>query len=120
MKSFKDLNTWQEGHILVLLIYKFTRLFPTDERFGLTSQMRRSAVSITSNISEGFGRFSKKEKVQFYCYANASINELHNQLMIAKDVDFLEQAKFAGVEQQLIRVQKMLWGLIKIITSRVS
>lgn len=69
IKSFTQLIVWQESHQLVLLIYEITKLFPKDELFGLISQMRRSAVSITSNIAEGFSRQSFKEKVQFYSIA---------------------------------------------------
>lgn len=69
IQSFTDLEAWKEGHKLVILIYKGTEKFPQKEIFALTSQMRRCAVSITSNIAEGFGRQSYKEKVQFYSIA---------------------------------------------------
>lgn len=66
IESFRDLNAWREGHKLVLAIYKITKTFPKDELYGLVSQMRRCAVSIASNIAEGFSRQSYKEKVQLY------------------------------------------------------
>ena len=66
MKSFTDLFAWKEGHSLVLLIYQHTKEFPKEELYGLVSQMRRCSVSITSNIAEGFGRLSYKEKAKFY------------------------------------------------------
>ena len=66
IKSFVDLDAWKEGHKLVLVIYNLTKAFPHEEAFGLNSQMRRCAVSITSNIAEGFSRQSYKEKIQFY------------------------------------------------------
>ena len=78
--SFTDLNTWREGHTLVLEIYRKTKKFPKEELFGLTSQMRRSAVSVTSNIAEGFSRRSYKEKTQFYFMAQGSLTELQNKI----------------------------------------
>jgi len=72
IKSFTDLDTWKEGHKLVLLIYESTKFFPKEERFALTDQIRRAAVSITSNIAEGFSRQSLREKIQFYSISKGS------------------------------------------------
>lgn len=113
IRNFTDLNTWKEGHKLVLLVYKATSLFPNSERFGLTSQMRRCSVSITSNIAEGFSRRSKKEKTQFYYMAKGSLTELQNQLLIAKDVNFLEKEIFKDIAGQTKEVSKLLTGLIR-------
>jgi len=113
IKSFTDLNAWKEGHFLVLLIYKATKIFPKDELFGLVSQMRRAAVSITSNIAEGFSRNSYKEKIQFYYLAQGSITELQNQLLIAKDVGYINKSKFKEIAEQSVKVQKITNGLIK-------
>ena len=77
---------WREAHKLVLLIYKTTKGFPKKELFGLTSQLRRAAVSITSNIAEGFSRQGYKEKLQFYYMALGSLTESQNQLLIAKQL----------------------------------
>lgn len=84
IKSFTDLDAWKESHKLVLEIYKITRNFPTSEKFGLTNQLQRSAISITSNIAEGFSRQSDKEKVQFYFTAAGTLSELQNQLLVAR------------------------------------
>lgn len=113
IKSFTQLIVWQESHQLVLLIYEITKLFPKDELFGLISQMRRSAVSITSNIAEGFSRQSFKEKVQFYSIALGSLTELHNQLLVAKDVNYLDKDRFEKVLNQLVTVHKLLNAFIK-------
>jgi four helix bundle protein len=113
IKSFTDLNAWKEGHILVLMIYETTKSFPKEEMFGLVSQIRRSAVSITSNIAEGFSRQSYKEKAQFYSMAQGSVTELQNQLLIAKDVNFLTKERFNEVAVQSITVHKIINGLIK-------
>src|SRR3989338_6098100 len=87
--KFTDLIAWQEGHKLVLLIYQITKDFPKDELYGLISQMRRAAVSITSNLAEGFSRRSSKDKNNFYTMSLTSLIELQNQLLISKDVSYL-------------------------------
>ena len=93
IKSFTDLIVWQKCHQLVLEVYKLTEKFPSKEVFSLTDQMRRAAVSITSNIAEGFGRQTYKEKIQFYYVSSGSISELKNQIMIAKDLDYIKPDK---------------------------
>jgi four helix bundle protein len=90
-----------------------TKSFPKEEMFGLSNQLRRSAVSITSNIAEGFSRKSLKEKIQFYSMAKASNTELQNQLLIARDVGYLNEEKFKQLEEQSIRVNKLISGLIR-------
>lgn len=111
--SFTKLDAWKEGHRLVLLIYKSTKTFPKEEQFGLVSQMRRCAVSITSNIAEGFSRNSWKEKLQFYSTALGSITELQNQLLIARDVGFISKEDFNAMAQRSITASKLTNGLIK-------
>lgn len=113
IQSFTDLDAWKEGHQLVLMVYKATKVFPKEEVFGLVSQMRRCAVSITSNIAEGFSRQSYKEKVQFYAIALGSVTELQNQLLITRDVKFVKEESFQEMAQQSVRVHKVLNGLIK-------
>src|SRR3989337_252831 len=94
IQSFTDLHVWQEGHNLVLIIYKITTGFPKSESYALVDQMRRCVVSITSNITEGFSRSGKKEKVQFYYMALGSVTELQNQLIIAKDLSYINKLNF--------------------------
>lgn len=113
IKNFIDLNAWREAHNLVLLIYKLTNNFPREEQFGLTNQIRRAVVSITSNIAEGFSRNSYKEKSQFYSMALGSLTEVHNQLIIAKDLDYITQDEFNKAADITIVVNKLLNGLIK-------
>lgn len=113
IKSFTDLLVWQESHKLVLLIYKTTKDFPKDEIFGLTNQIRRAAVSITSNISEGFNRISPKEKLQFYFIALGSLGEVQSQLLIAKDVGYIKMELFDKMYLQSISAQKLLNAFIK-------
>ncbi len=113
IKSFIDLDAWWESHKLVLQIYELAKRFPRDELFGLVSQLRRCAVSITSNIAEGFSRESWKEKLQFYAMALGSVTELQNQLLIARDVGYLTRSQFDTVAGQSVKAHKILAGLIK-------
>ncbi|OGZ55022.1 MAG: four helix bundle protein [Candidatus Ryanbacteria bacterium RIFCSPLOWO2_02_FULL_45_11c] len=113
MQSFTDLEAWKRGHALTLEIYKITKTFPKEELFGLTSQIRRSALSITSNIAEGFSRKSSKEKIQFYFIALGSTTELQNQLLLSRDIGYIEKATFSQIANITIEVHKMINGLIK-------
>ena len=111
--SFMDLNTWKEAHTLVLMIYRVTRLFPKTELFGLISQMRRAAVSVTSNIAEGFCRESYRGKIQFYAISRGSLTELQDQIIIARDVDYLVQHQYDQLMNHSILCHRLLNGLIK-------
>jgi len=113
IKLFTDLEVWQEAHKLVLMVYKITKDFPKEELFGLVSQLRRAAVSVTSNIAEGFSRFSYKEKIQFYSMALGSLTELQNQLLVARDVGYLNESDFDNISRQSVSVQKLLNAFIK-------
>lgn len=118
IKSFTDMQAWKEGHSLVLLIYKITKDFPKEEIFGLVSQMRRAAISVTSNIAEGFSRKSGKEKSQFYSIALGSITELQNQLLVSRDVGHIKNTQFQEIAQQTITVKKLVHGLLKYSRSK--
>lgn len=113
IESFRDLIAWQVGVKLVISVYKITKLFPREELFILTTQMRRCAISITSNIAEGFSRRNKKEKNQFYYIALGSLTELQNQVFIAKGLGYLSEKVFTELDEQMIRLHKLLNGLIK-------
>ena len=120
IKDFTDLLAWKEAHALVLLVYRETKLFPKDELFGLTSQMRRAAISVTSNIAEGFGRRSLKEKTQFYYVAQGSLTELKNQLLIATDVGYLKPNLYKKMYEQACTAHKLLQGLLQKTRSLTS
>lgn len=113
IKDFTDLETWRKSHELVLTIYKITEKFPKSEAFGLVSQIQRAAVSITSNIAEGFGRQTIKEKVQFYYQAQGSLTEVKNQLIISKDLDYISNQEFDRIMDTLIISHKLLQGLLR-------
>lgn len=110
--KFTDLIVWQESHKLVLMIYLATKKFPKEEIFGLTSQMRRAAVSITSNIAEGFARRGVKEKLQFYSVARGSLIELESQLLVARDVRYFSIDDFENVYRQVESSHQLLNAFI--------
>ena len=97
IKNFTDLNAWKEAHKLVLNIYRLVEKFPKKEQFILNSQIIRAVISITSNLAEGFGRRGIKEKIQFYYLAQSSLTEVQNQLIIAKDVYYINNIEFNKV-----------------------
>lgn len=111
--NFTDLNTWKEGHKLVIMVYKPTDDFPEKERFGIIPQMNRAVISITSNIAEGFTRRGKKDKVNFYLISKSSLTELQNQLIVSRDLKYLNEQKFEEIWQQTVIVHKLISGLIK-------
>jgi four helix bundle protein len=113
IQSFTGLEAWKEGHKLALTVYQITENFPDKERFGLISQLRRAAVSVTSNIAEGFNRGDVKDKIRFYLFSRGSLAEIQNQLLIAKDIGFLKKEEFENIAQKTILVHKLLNGLIK-------
>lgn len=113
IKSFKDLHAWQHGHQLAISIYKETTNFPTEERYLLVNQLRRAAVSITSNIAEGFTRKGRKEKAQFYRNSLGSLTEIESQLLICRDIGYITQDTFTHLHEKTIVVSKLLNGLIK-------
>lgn len=113
IQTFKDLDAWQNSRQLSVLVYRHTKVFPPSERFGLASQSRRSAVSVSSNIAEGFSRKSKKDKVQFYQIALGSVTELQSQWEIAYSVKFVDAAAYREFLNLSIKVHKLINGLIK-------
>ena len=113
IKNFTELNAWREGHKLVLMIYKVTNDFPKEEQFGLALQLRRAIVSFTSNVAEGFGRKTYKEKRRFYSMALGSLTEVQNQLLIARDVGYVNNEIFDGLASKTVILSKLTNGLIK-------
>ena len=116
IKTFKDLIVWQEAMNLVEIIYLQTRTFPKEEMYGLTSQIRRAAVSIPANIAEGNARKSRKEYLQYLSIATGSIAELETHIMIACRLNFLEIDNISLLQTQLQSVGKLLSALRKSLT----
>jgi len=113
IRSFTDLHAWQEAHALVVAIYTLTKLFPKEELFGLTSQVRRAAISVPSNIAEGFSRGSYKERHQFYSIARGSLTEVQSQLLIARDVHYINRDMCEKLFLQTETVSRIINGLMK-------
>lgn len=113
IKSFTDLEVWQEAHRLSVKVYKLTEGFPKTDQFGLTSQMQRASLSVTSNIAEGFGRESLKDAKHFYIISRGSLIELQNQLLSAKDTKKISAKTFKECADQTVTVHKLINGLIR-------
>jgi four helix bundle protein len=111
--SFEKLIAWQKARELASEIYKITKLFPKDEVFGLTSQMRRCAVSIASNLAEGSGRNSMKDKARFTEIAFGSALELLNQLILSFDFEYFEEQKYIEIREKITEVTVLINGLYK-------
>lgn len=106
--SFEKLNVWQKARKLSIIIYKVTKLFPDDERFGLISQMRRCAISISSNIAEGTGRHSAKDKARFTEIAYGSALELLNQSILSNELEFLSDENYNLIRSNISEITAML------------
>lgn len=120
IKSFTDLRAWRESHRLVVDIYGATKIFPKEEQFGLTNQIRRAAVSVTSNVAEGFGRRTNNDRVHFYDMARASLAEVQSQLLVARDIAYLSEGDFQKLAMQSVDCHKILTGLINSTKGRDS
>lgn len=116
LRSYADLRVWQESYGLALDIYRRTRGFPADEKYGLTSQLRRAAVSIPSNIAEGYGRRTSGEYLQSLHIAYGSVCELQTQLRLAKDLEYLEGDDSRALLDRAGSVERMLKALLKAIS----
>jgi len=112
MQNFKDLLLWQEAHLAVLKIYKLSEDFPKNEVFGITSQLRRAAVSMPCNIAEGCGRYTSKDFANFLQIALGSTNETDYLTLLAKDLNYLSENQFVAIQDQLNKVRAMNINLI--------
>jgi four helix bundle protein len=108
---FGDLAVWQKAHQLVLQVYRITGSFPAEERFGLTSQMRRAAVSVPANLAEGFKKRGVRDKLNFYNIAQGSLEELRYYLILSKDLGYMPDNR--DMAEAAEEISRMLHGLIK-------
>lgn len=111
MRNYKDLHVWEKAHQLTLAIYKSTRSFPTEERFGLTSQAQRSSASIAANLAEGCGRRSDGEMARYVQIAMGSGAELSYHLLLSRDLAFITSAEHVRLDSDLSEIMRMLSAL---------
>ena len=119
MKDFRDLKVWKKAHGFVLGVYRDSRSFPNEERFGLTSHLRKSASSITSNIAEGCGRETDKDFARFLSIAAGSTSETEYQLLLARDLDYLSEERHRCLNDQVNEVKRMLNSLIQTLNQNL-
>lgn len=118
MSGFRQLVVWQKSYDLTLKIYKSSVSFPNEERYGITSQLRRAAYSIPSNIAEGYERNHRKEYLQFLHIAKGSLGELETFLMLCRDLKYVSDESYLDLENQRAEIGKMLKGLIHSLSSK--
>lgn len=118
LKNYRDLKVWQKAYRLCLEIYKLTKTFPKEVTYGLSSQIRRAAVSIPSNIAEGYGRKTTPEYVQSLYIAYGSICELETQLLLSGDLGYINSEEMGKVQQDISEIERMLKALIKSLRER--
>jgi len=119
MTGFRDLLVWQKGKELATHVYSLTNNLPKEELFALTSQIRRCAVSIPSNIAEGYGRRHKQDYIRFLEIARSSLYELQTQLEISKNVNYLNNEDFNAIIEKCLELEKMLNSFIKKIAQSI-
>jgi len=117
LKGFKELKVWQKAYSFTLLVYGLTKDFPREELYGIVTQMRKASVSVVSNIAEGYSRKSKMEYVQFLSIAYGSLSELETQILLSKDLKYLNEADFSEVLKFKDETAAMLYVLIKKLRS---
>lgn len=120
IKRYKDLLVWQKSMSLVTLVYEKSRSFPKEDTYGLTSQIRRCAVSIPSNIAEGYGRRTSGDYIRFLRMASGSLYELQTQMEIAKNIYYLPESEFQNIEANTIELEKMLSSMISKLLNATS
>lgn len=115
--GFEDLDAWQESHLLAVEVYRVTRSFPQDEIFGITSQIRRAASSVSANIAEGFGRATVPDRLHFLSVARGSLLETKNFIYLAEKLDYLDHNKADELIQKTITCEKLIYGFRKSLKS---
>ena len=111
-RTYKELDAWKKSRELVKNIYQITKAFPKEEQFGLTMQLRRAAISVVSNIAEGYGRQYKKESLQFMFIAKGSLNEIEAQLTVSEDLDYIKLETVTTLAEQIEVCRKLVSGYI--------
>lgn len=118
MKDFRQLMVWKKAHQLALAVYKASAVFPNDERYGLTSQLRRASVSIPTNIAEGCGRFTDPDFARFLQIAMGSASETEYQILLARDLDFIPAPEYDKLRKDVEEVKRMLASLLRTLRKK--
>ena len=118
LKNYKELNVWQKSYELCLKIYQITAKFPNEERYGLTSQIRRSAVSIPSNVAEGYGRKTTLDYIRMLYISYGSVCELETQILLAGDLGFIDKGELDTAKKDIAEIERMLKALIKSLENK--
>ena len=118
LKNYRDLKVWQKSYRLCLDLYRITKKFPKEEIYGLTSQIRRAAVSIPSNIAEGYGRKTTADYLRFLYIAYGSICELETQLLLSGDLNYVNKENLKALKDDTEEVERMLKALIKSLENK--
>jgi four helix bundle protein len=118
LKNYKDLKVWKKSYKLCLEIYRMTAKFPTEEKYGLTSQIRRSVVSIPSNIAEGYGRKTTLDYVRMLYISYGSVCELETQILLAGDLNLIEKGDLDTLKENIAEIERMLKALIKSLENK--
>lgn len=113
MQNYKDLILWQEAHRLTLKVYEYSKTFPKDELFGVTSQLRRACVSVACNIAEGCGRYTAKDFANFLQISLGSTNETDYLIILSKELNYLSQEQFVTLQEHVNKVRAMNINLIE-------
>lgn len=113
MKDYRNLIVWQKAHLLALDVYKVTKDFPSEEKFGMISQLRRAATSVPTNISEGCGHQSKREFVRYLQIASGSASETEYLILLSKDLNYISPEDYTKLFQLVTEIKKMLYSLIE-------
>jgi four helix bundle protein len=120
MRPHEKLDVWKKAVEMVTTVYAVTKTFPADEKFGLTSQIRRAGVSVPANIAEGAARQSEREFCQFLSIAQGSASELETELLIAKNLHYLSAEDYERIYEEINTIARMIVGLSKTIRARIS
>lgn len=120
INSYKDLIVWQKSIALVTEIYKLTKTFPAEEKFGIVNQLNRAVVSIPANIAEGWGRESSKNYLQFLRVSRGSLMETETLLVISKNLNYIDDENFRMISEKLDETGKILQGLIKGVQQKIN
>ena len=115
IKSFEDLVVWKKAHDVVLIIYKLLEKFPKEEKYRIIDQLVRAVVSIPTNISEGFGRYTNKDYIHFLIIASGSLSEVETQIIISQALNFVNEMEFENTINEINEIRAQLFGLIKYV-----